>query len=81
MAVGATSGIVVGGAVFTLPALYIMGVENQTNLFQLFFMFLMKVRMRQITFELEQGSTRVDLSDIELEALTRNVEAFKRLKI
>jgi hypothetical protein len=49
--------------------------------FQIFFMFLMRVRMRQIAFELEQGSSRVDLSDIELEALTRNVEAFKRLKI
>jgi hypothetical protein len=48
---------------------------------QVFFLFLMKVRMRQITFELEQGSSRVDLSDIELEALTRNVEAFRRLKI
>jgi len=50
-------------------------------IFQIFFMFLMKVRMRQLTFELEQGSSHVDLSDIELEALTRNVEAFKRLKI
>ena len=49
--------------------------------FQIFFMYLMKVRMRQLTFEIEQGSSRVDLSDIELEALTRNVEAFKRLKI
>ncbi|HVN66504.1 MAG TPA: hypothetical protein VMT31_07825 [Methanomicrobiales archaeon] len=49
--------------------------------FQVFFMFLMKVRMRQLCFEIEQGSSRVDLSDIELEALTRNVEAFKRLKI
>ena len=48
---------------------------------QIFFMFLMKVRMRQLTFELEQGSSHVDLSDIELEALTRNVEAFKWLKI
>jgi hypothetical protein len=48
---------------------------------ELFFLYLMKVRMRQITFEMEQGSSRVDLSDIELEALTRNVEAFKRLKI
>lgn len=37
IAIGATSGIVVGGAVFTLPALYIMGLEGQTNLFQLFF--------------------------------------------
>jgi len=50
-------------------------------LFQVFFMYLMKVRMHQLQFEIEQGSTRVDLSDIELEALTRNVEAFKRLKI
>jgi len=48
---------------------------------ELFFLYLMKVRMRQITFEMEQGASRVDLSDIELEALTRNVEAFKRLKI
>lgn len=37
MAVGSTSGIVVGGAVFTLPALYIMGLDSHTNLFQLFF--------------------------------------------
>lgn len=37
MAVGATSGIVVGGAVFTLPGLYIMGLEQHTNIFQLFF--------------------------------------------
>lgn len=37
VAIGATSGIVVGGAVFTLPALYIMGLEGSTNLFQLFF--------------------------------------------
>ena len=37
MAIGATSGIVVGGAVFTLPALYIMGLDGQTNIFQLFF--------------------------------------------
>jgi putative OPT family oligopeptide transporter len=37
VAVGSTSGIVVGGAVFTLPALYIMGLESYTNLFQLFF--------------------------------------------
>jgi hypothetical protein len=50
-------------------------------LLQIFFMYLMKVRMHQLKFEIEQGSSRVDLSDIELEALTRNVEAFKRLKI
>ncbi|MDD1659573.1 MAG: hypothetical protein LUP92_04975, partial [Methanomicrobiales archaeon] len=44
-------------------------------LFQIFFIYLMKVRMHQLQFEIEQGSSRVDLSDIELEALTRNVEA------
>jgi putative OPT family oligopeptide transporter len=37
VAIGSTSGIVVGGAVFTLPALYIMGLDGYTNLFQLFF--------------------------------------------
>ncbi|HMA04423.1 MAG TPA: hypothetical protein VKO45_00695 [Methanomicrobiales archaeon] len=58
--------------------IFILGV---LILFQVFFMYLMRVRMRQLQFEMEQGSSRVDLSDIELEALTRNVEAFKRLKI
>ncbi len=37
VAIGSTSGIVVGGAVFTLPALYIMGLDSHTNVFQLFF--------------------------------------------
>ncbi len=37
IAIGSTSGIVTGGAVFTLPALYIMGLDSYTNLFQLFF--------------------------------------------
>jgi hypothetical protein len=58
--------------------IFILGI---LILFQVFLMYLMKVRMRQLRFEIEQGSSRVDLSDIELEALTRNVEAFKRLKI
>ena len=48
---------------------------------ELFVMYLMRVRMHQLQRELEDSSSRVDLSDIELEALTRNVEAFKRLKI
>ena len=37
MAFGAMSGIIVGGAVFTLPALFILGIDNLTSLFQLFF--------------------------------------------
>ena len=37
MALGATSGIIVGGAVFTLPALFILGIDYLSSLFQLFF--------------------------------------------
>jgi cell division protein FtsL len=48
---------------------------------ELFIMYLMRIRMHQLQKEIEESSSRVDLSDIELEALTRNVEAFKRLKI
>jgi len=33
---GATSGIVVAGAVFTLPALYVLGIDHLTSPFQLF---------------------------------------------
>jgi putative OPT family oligopeptide transporter len=36
MAFGATSGIIVGGAVFTLPALFILGIDHLTSVFQLF---------------------------------------------
>ncbi len=34
--IGATSGIVVAGAVFTLPALYVLGIDHLTSPFQLF---------------------------------------------
>jgi putative OPT family oligopeptide transporter len=37
VAFGATSGIIVGGAVFTLPALFILGIDYLSSLFQLFF--------------------------------------------
>lgn len=36
IAIGSTSGIVTGGAVFVLPALYVMGLDQYTNIFQLF---------------------------------------------
>jgi len=36
IAIGSTSGIVAGGAVFVLPALYVMGLDQYTNMFQLF---------------------------------------------
>jgi putative OPT family oligopeptide transporter len=34
--IGAASGLVVAGAIFTLPALYILGLDEQVNLVQLF---------------------------------------------
>jgi len=37
LAIGATSGIVVGGSLFTMPAIYILGLEKISSFFQIFF--------------------------------------------
>jgi putative OPT family oligopeptide transporter len=36
LAIGATSGIIAGGSVFTMPAIYILGLENRSSVFQIF---------------------------------------------
>jgi len=36
LAIGATSGIVAGGSVFTMPAVYILGLEGRSSFFQVF---------------------------------------------
>ncbi|PWT90951.1 MAG: oligopeptide transporter, OPT family [Acidobacteria bacterium] len=36
LAIGATSGIVAGGSVFTMPAIYILGLQNRSSFFQIF---------------------------------------------
>jgi putative OPT family oligopeptide transporter len=36
LAVGATSGIIAGGSVFTMPAIYILGLEGRSSFFQIF---------------------------------------------
>lgn len=36
LAIGATSGIVAGGSVFTMPAIYILGLEAESSFFQIF---------------------------------------------
>lgn len=36
LAIGATSGIVAGGSVFTMPALFVLGLEERTSFFQIF---------------------------------------------
>ncbi len=36
LAIGATSGIVAGGSVFTMPAVYILGLESRSSFLQIF---------------------------------------------
>jgi putative OPT family oligopeptide transporter len=36
LALGATSGIVAGGSVFTMPAIYVLGLEGRSSFFQIF---------------------------------------------
>ncbi len=36
LAVGATSGIIAGGSVFTMPAIYILGLEHRSSFLQIF---------------------------------------------
>jgi len=36
LALGSTSGIIAGGSVFTMPAIYILGLDNRSSLFQIF---------------------------------------------
>ena len=36
LAIGATSGIVAGGSVFVMPAIYILGLEHRSSFFQIF---------------------------------------------
>ncbi len=36
LAIGATSGILVGGSVFTMPAIYVLGLADRSSFFQIF---------------------------------------------
>jgi putative OPT family oligopeptide transporter len=36
LAIGATSGIIAGGSVFTMPAIYILGLQGRSSFFQIF---------------------------------------------
>jgi len=36
LSIGATSGILVGGSVFTMPAIFVLGLEGRTSFFQIF---------------------------------------------
>jgi cell division protein FtsB len=48
---------------------------------QLFIMYVMLVRIKQLLGEYDQMESRMKVTDAELEELTKNVEEFKKLKI
>jgi cell division protein FtsL len=47
-------------------------------LVQLFVMYVMYVRIRQLLLECERMASKISMTDNELEELTKNVEDFKR---
>ncbi|QYZ78817.1 hypothetical protein E2N92_04920 [Methanofollis formosanus] len=48
---------------------------------QLFIMYIMYVRIQQLLHEVDILGSRMQITDSELEALTKNVEKFKQLRI
>jgi cell division protein FtsL len=49
--------------------------------FELFMMYLMYVRMKQLNGEVERLSSKMQITDVELEMLTKNIEEFKKIQI
>ncbi len=50
-------------------------------LFEIFVMYLMHVRMKQLMSEVTLLNSKMEITDVELEVLTKNVEEFKRLQL
>lgn len=48
---------------------------------QLFIMYIMYVRIQQLLNEVDVLGSKMRITDSELEALTKNVEKFKQLRI
>jgi len=48
VAIGATSGIVAGGSVFTMPAIHILGLEGRSSFFQVFLVPLLAIFLPQL---------------------------------
>jgi cell division protein FtsL len=48
---------------------------------ELFMMYLMHIRMKQLNGEVERLSSRMEITDVELEQLTKNIEEFKKIQI
>lgn len=50
-------------------------------LFEIFLMYLMHIRMKQLIDEVTLLNSKMEITDVELEVLTKNVEEFKRLQL
>lgn len=50
-------------------------------LFEIFLMYLMHIRMKQLMSEVTLLNSKMEITDVELEVLTKNVEEFKRLQL
>jgi cell division protein FtsL len=48
---------------------------------ELFMMYLMHIRMKQLNGEVERLSSRIEITDVELDQLTKNIEEFKKIQI
>ncbi|MDD1677644.1 MAG: hypothetical protein LUO93_00480 [Methanomicrobiales archaeon] len=48
---------------------------------ELFMMYLMHIRMKQLNGEVERLSSRMEITDVELDQLTKNIEEFKKIQI
>ncbi len=48
---------------------------------ELFMMYLMHIRMKQLDGEVERLSSRMEITDVELDQLTKNIEEFKKIQI
>jgi cell division protein FtsL len=48
---------------------------------ELFMMYLMHIRMKQLNGEVERLSSRMEITDVELDELTKNIEEFKKIQI
>ncbi len=48
---------------------------------ELFMMYLMYIRMKQLNGEVERLSNRMEITDVELDQLTKNIEEFKKIQI
>lgn len=50
-------------------------------LLELFFMYLMHVRMKQLLEEVTVLNSKMEITDVELDVLTKNIEEFKKLQL